>query len=355
LGILQAVGERWTVSALVQRFNDAPGYASPVTLDCRSTLAAAMRADPLGRVRVGRLGPLLLSTTVQRWRASAVPPGAVRGRVNLLRSAVTWAADHGFLAGNVLAGVQGMPIGVPRTHTPIPVMRELLSIAHHDMIRARGMLARRPGSREAETSAFRAQQNLLLVQLVADTGLRRGELAALRSDDLLGRTLWVERALKSLSCGVVVVGPPKMYKTGRVTVSAATAQLWDQYLREWFEPSVVSGVDTVWLFVAKPSASRHVHPTTLASRFDELARRVGTCDAVTLHRVRHTVATALVSLGDLDGAQRRLRHSRLDTTLRHYVDTTGLGDDTEVADELERFYRGGGDPLNSLADFEDDM
>jgi integrase len=342
------------VSALVRRFNDAPGYASPVTLDRRSTLAAVVRADPLGLVRVGRLSPLLMSTTVRRWRAAGVPPGAVRGRVNLLRSAVTWAADHGFLADNVLAGVRGMPSGVPRTHTPIPVVRELLSIAHHEAIRARGVLARRPGSRAAASAAFRARQNLLLVHLVADTGLRRGELAALRSDDLLGRTLWVERALKLLSGGVVVVGPPKMYKTGRVTVSAATARLWEQYLCEWFEPSVISGVDAVWLFVARPSASRHVHPTTLASRFYELARRVDDGGAVTLHRVRHTVATALVGLGDLGGAQRRLRHSRLDTTLRHYVDTTGLGDDTEVADELERFYRGD-DPLGFLADSKDDM
>jgi len=55
-----------------------------------------------------------------------------------------------------------------------------------------------------------------------------------------------------------------------VTVSAATAQLWGQYLQEWFEPSVISGVDTIWLFIARPSVSRHMHPTTLASRIKAL-------------------------------------------------------------------------------------
>jgi integrase len=135
-------------------------------------------------------------------------------------------------------------------------------------------------------------------------------------------------------------------------VTAMTARLWRQYLREWFGPSVVSGVDTVWLFATHVRTSRPVHPATLASRFTRIAKRVDGCESpVSLHRVRHTVATTLVGLGELDRAQQRLRHSRLDTTLRNYVDTTGLGDDTDVADDLERFYRGGADPLNRISDF----
>ena len=345
MGALRAVGERWTVSALLQRFEQAPGYASPVTLDRQSTLAAAVRADRLGMVRVGRLGPLVLSDAVRRWRTTGVSDGGVRGRVNLLRSAVTWAVGHGLLVRDVLAGVRGVPGGVPRTHTPISVVREVLSIAEHDLVAARAMLAWYPESRAAVLSTFRAQQNMLLAYLVADTGLRRGELAGLRSDDLLGRMLWVERAVKPVRGGRIV-GPPKMHKAGRITVSAATAQLWNRYLSEWFGPSVVSGVDVVWLFAVRPRASRPVHPATLVFRFERIAHRVEACGgAVTLHRVRHTVATTLVGLGEFEGAQRRLRHSRLDTTLRHYVDTTGVSDDTEVADDLERFYRSSADPL----------
>jgi hypothetical protein len=48
--------------------------------------------------------------------------------------------------------------------------------------------------------------------------------------------------------GGVVVGPPKMYRSGRVTVSQATAQLWRDYVREWLGPHGVSGVDCAWLF-----------------------------------------------------------------------------------------------------------
>jgi len=43
----------------------------------------------------------------------------------------------------------------------------------------------------------RAEQDLLLVRLAADTGARRGELAALQITDLEGRVLNIERALSA--------------------------------------------------------------------------------------------------------------------------------------------------------------
>jgi len=42
---------------------------------------------------------------------------------------------------------------------------------------------------------FSAEQTLLLVRLAADSGARRGELAALRHSDLDGRILSIERGL----------------------------------------------------------------------------------------------------------------------------------------------------------------
>jgi integrase len=296
LGTLWAVGERWTASTLIQRFEDAPGYASPASLDARSRIAAAVRADGVGAVRVGRLSPLVLSDAMRRWWATGVPDVEVRGRANLLRSVVTWAVGQRLVARDVLAGVRAAPSGTARTHTPIAVVSEMLSIASQDMARAHATLARHPASPAAVSSAFRAWQTMLLTHLVADTGLRRGELAGLRSDDLLGRTLWVERAVKPVRGGVVV-GPPKTYKTGRITVSVTTAQLWRRYLSEWFGSSVVSGVDTAWLFAVHPRAPRAVHPSTLVAWFARIARRVEAGGGeVTLHRVRHTVATALVGV-----------------------------------------------------------
>ena len=77
-------------------------------------------------------------------------------------------------------------------------------------------------------------------------------------------------------------------------------------------------------------------PSVLAARFADVTV-LAEIDHATLHGVRHTVATSLVQAGWLLPAQRRLRHRALDTTLRHYVDATGL-DDEAVADDLERMF-----------------
>lgn len=123
-----------------------------------------------------------------------------------------------------------------------------------------------------------------------------------------------------------------------MTVSGHTSRLWREYLTTWFGSTAVSGVDSFWLFSSRPGASKPFGPETLARRFGVLARRTSATGPVGLHRVRHTTATVLVATGEIDGAQHRLRHSRLDTTLRHYVDTTGVTDDVDVADQLQCLY-----------------
>lgn len=347
---MRALGERWTVAALLSRFVQAPGHASPATRQRRSSVAAAITSDQLGQVRVGRLGPLRLSESARRWRSAGVPASQVRARVNLLRAAARWAASQDLLAHDVLAGARGMPDGQPRTHAPVSTVREMLSAARDEVVQARERLSTAPRCSSAG-AVFRAQQLVLLVQLVAETGLRRGELAGLRSDDLVGRVVWVERAVKPVRGGVVV-GPVKTYRAGQVAVSTPTARLWRDYLVEWFGPSVVSGVAPAWLFSVRPGDSRPSHPGTLAARFQNLSQRVTRRgEPVGLHRVRHTVATTLVGAGELEVAQHRLRHSRLDTTLRHYVDTTGLPDDADVADDLENFYRSSAGLPDTVAGF----
>ena len=61
----------------------------------------------------------------------------------------------------------------------------------------------------------RAEQNLLLVRWAADSGARRGELAALRFDDLEGRVLHIERGV---SAGVLIA--PKSGQARRLTLGA---------------------------------------------------------------------------------------------------------------------------------------
>jgi integrase len=58
---------------------------------------------------------------------------------------------------------------------------------------------------------------------------------------------------------------------------------------------------------------------------------------VTLHRLRHTVATVLVSRGDILQAQYRLGHGDAATTLRLYCHVLPLTD-ADAAATLDRLY-----------------
>jgi integrase len=239
------------------------------------------------------------------------------------------------LTADVLAGVNGAPGCSPRRQVPVATVRAVVAAATEDVRRAGELFARRR-SAVARLALFRAQQRLLLVLLVADTGLRRGELAGLRTDDLWGRELWIERAVKSGAGPGVVVGPTKSHRHGRLTVSVATARFWRDHVRVWHGPEVAQGMHSVWLFTASPRVNRPMSPHTVADRFAHVATMVEGRRA-TLHGVRHTVATSLAQAGRLVPAQRRLRHRVLGTTVRHYVDATGL-DDEAVADDLERVF-----------------
>ena len=113
---------------------------------------------------------------------------------------------------------------------------------------------------------------------------------------------------------------------------------------QWWGPDALSGIRSAWLFPVRPGSSRPLSPTTVARWFPEVTGALPGADgSVGMHRVRHTVATLLVAEGQIEAAQQRLGHRRLDSTLRHYVDTTCVEDDGAVADELAAFYQCTGD------------
>ncbi len=70
--------------------------------------------------------------------------------------------------------------------------------------------------------------------------------------------------------------------------------------------------------------------------FGALAREAGHPD-VTLHRLRHSAATNLVSRGDILHAQSRLGHADAATTLRVYSHAMPLTD-ADAAAVLEKWY-----------------
>jgi len=239
---------------------------------------------------------------------------------------VSWAAAEGLLRVNPLAGMRGPPRPQPRRHHRLDEVRRLLAAAGDAAASAKDAFTRRPGSAACARRLFAAEQSLLLVRLAADSGARRGELAALRLSDLDGRVLTIER---SLSAGVL--GPTKSGRTRRVTLGSGTADMIRRHFPAW---AARVELEQDWLFSPSPRRSVPMTAGALSRRLARLGQAAGVEHAV-LHRLRHGVATYLVDQGRLLKAQARLGHSDPATTLRHYSHASPL-DDTDVADELDR-------------------
>lgn len=81
--------------------------------------------------------------------------------------------------------------------------------------KARARLLERTDARQRLLDLFQDEQNALLIRLAADSGARRGELAALYTTDLQGRVLSICRASQD-----GIIGPVKNHLNGRLTLAA---------------------------------------------------------------------------------------------------------------------------------------
>jgi integrase len=304
----------------------------PATAVSHRHVVSALLGDPLCSCRLQSLTPAVVRAAICRWRGEGVSVPRVSARWLLLRSAVSWAVAEGLLRLNPLAGMRGPPRPQPRRHHSLDEVRRLLVAAGEAVASAEHAFRCRPGSASCARRLFDAEQSLLLVRLAADSGARRGELAALRLLDLDGRVLTIER---SLSAGVL--GATKSGRTRRVTLGSGTADMLRRHFGAWAARVEPEGD---WLFSPSPRRSAHLTASALSRRLTRLGSASGV-EHAGLHRLRHGVATYLVDHGRLLKAQARLGHRDPATTLRHYSHATPL-DDTDVADQLDRL-------LNDLA------
>src|SRR5215472_7853672 len=166
----------------------------PATVASHRHVVSTLLGDPLCGCRLQLLTPAVMRAAICRWREDGVSVAKVSARWLLIRSAVSWAAAEGMLALNPLAGMRGPPRPRPRRHHSQDEVRRLLAAAGQAAASAQEAFRDRPGSVARARRLFAAEQSLLLVRLAADSGARRGELAALRLSDLDGRVLTIERS-----------------------------------------------------------------------------------------------------------------------------------------------------------------
>src|SRR5437773_4571696 len=206
-------GARSTLGELLERFFDAPHLWRPATVVSHRPVVRALMADRLGRRRLVVLTPGDVRAAISRWQTAGMSVPTVSARWLVLRSALAWAVGENLLRVNPLAGMKGPPRPDPRRHHTLEEVRRILSVAEDAVDVAAGELSVDPGSPRWRRLLFSAEQALLLVRLAADSGARRGELAALRRGDLEGRMLTIERGLSE-----GVLGSTKSSRTRRLTL-----------------------------------------------------------------------------------------------------------------------------------------
>jgi len=304
--------ERWLLADHPWKPSTQVGYASNARL-----IVADGR---LASTRVVSLTPQAVRTAFARWEATGATSSTVAVRFRVLRSAIGWAYDERIIDHHPIRSMRGPRRPEPRRPMTDDEIRALLAFAEQRVLEAVAN-DRHPHGRHL------AEQDLLMVRLAADSGARRGELVALRFDDLDGRVLHIRRAASA-----DVITTPKSGRPRTLTLGSATARLWRTLGQDWQQRSA----ETLghWVFSPEATHSERLTNAALGHRFERLRDSAGVRGA-SLHRLRHNVATFLVARGEILQAQARLGHADASTTLREYAYALPLTDQN-VADAIDR-------------------
>ena len=313
-----------TVGDLLERWLQADHPWRPsTTVSYRSNVRALTADATLAETRVMSLTPRLVRAAFARWEAAGATRSVIGGRFRVLRSAVGWAYDERVIDDHPIRSMRGPGRVEPRRPLTDGQVRALLSTAEANVL---GAVAASDGSWRGRQRRQGVEQDLLLVRLAADSGARRGELSALRFDDLQGRVLRIERSVSADQIGPTKAGPPRW-----LTLGASTALLWRTLEADWRACAPVDQLGP-WVFASDAAHRRRLTVSVLDRRFRRLRDQAGVPGA-SLHRLRHNVATFLVARGQILQAQARLGHRDAATTLREYAYAVPLTD-ANVADAI---------------------
>lgn len=316
--------------------------------------AEAGLAEALGRVQAGTYsdaGRQTVCEFCEQWIesvASSLAPSTVcdyrriinqmiiprlgKIRLGALTPAHISKFDNDLLKGG---GRNGKPLA-PRS---VVYAHAVLGRALQDALRW-GLIARnpsrmvkRPKAPKTEMSVWTAEQARKFLVYVGDdrlyslwfllltTGLRRGEVAALRwSDiDLAAKTLSVQRTRVTVDYTVVENEPKTPQSRRRLALDMDTVEALRAHRRQQTADRRQLGDD--WHqtgYVFTDEIGEAMHPQAITDRFQVLAAEAGV-PVMRLHNLRHTSATLALSAGvHPKVVQERLGHSSIMITMDTY-------------------------------------
>lgn len=312
---------------------DAERFAATVEV---SKIRGEYIAPSMGRMTVGELGPKWIARQVHIkpswaervdsiWRVHIEPQWGARQLASIERSEVRdW-----------IAGIQRAPSTVADIHA---VFSMILDEAVEEKRVPANVAAGLPLPRRQlvehnylthdQVAALAAEaKHPEIVMLLAYSGLRWGEMAALRPRDvdLDRRRIRVGRSASKVNSRSVI-GSPKTWEIRTVAVPGEVAEM--------LRPVVVAQTDLEGLLWSRPDGEPLRPPTTThwfggavrrcikaSTPLDDDGNPLGpaTFPRVTAHQLRHTAASLMIASGaHVKTVQRQLGHKTATMTLDNY-------------------------------------
>ncbi len=298
-----------TVETYLWQWLDGKHDLSPVTRERYAGAIAKAIIPDLGGIELQKLKPI----HVKQWIAKLLDTRSGRTVANIflvLNGALKEAVKLELVGRNVAAAVTAPKIKTDEV--PILAADELKAV-----------IASLSGSRL-----------LPIASLALATGMRRGELLALRwSDvDLVRSVVKVERSIEQTVSGGLRFKEPKTRNSRRtITMPSSAVAMLDRHRREQLELRVKLGM-------GKPAADALVFCNHDGSPISPNSFSVMWGRAVpeaTFHSLRHTHASALIAAGkDVVTVSRRLGHAKPTITLNVYGHLFA-NTDADCADAIE--------------------
>ncbi|HVA43156.1 MAG TPA: site-specific integrase [Acidimicrobiales bacterium] len=309
--------DEWLATTAHLRVKTRVGYESRLN----NTVRPAFSGYP-----VGSIDQPLVRRFVAELAESGAAPGTIREARKVLRLILGTAVGAGALRANPCDGVRVARSSRTEMHflTPDQVATLADSITHPP-IKTGGGESRRPTFPEYG----------LLVKFAAYTGLRAGEIAALRvcRVDLLGRTVEVAEAVSEVEGHGLVYGPPKTYEHRRVPLPSFLAKELNDYL-------VGRSVGTDSFLFTAPDGGPLRHRNFYNRHFKPAVRHAGLVPGLRFHDLRHTYAAIMIAKGAHPRAMmERLGHSSVTVTLNTYGHLMP-GLDAALTDSIDEVGRG---------------
>ena len=251
----------------------------------------------VGSVKMAKIRPAHVQQVVDQATASGLAPRTVAAVYRTLHSALAQAVRWQLLAVNASTAVRPPRTERPELHSP-------------DVAKVTRVL-----------DAARGTRLYVPLALAASTGLRRGELLALRRRDvdLEAGSLRVVASLQRVDADLVFL-PPKTDRARRtVGLPPAAVTLLRRHRKGQAERRLLLGQAWADLdLVIERGDGEPLPPDSLSRDWYRLVRRVG-LPGLRLHDLRHAYATALLTAGvHPKVASEALGHSSVAFTMDTY-------------------------------------